>query len=305
MGKTEPQTMRAPEGMKRTIKASVFSDLFGDKKYLLQLYRTLHPEDTTATETDLTDITIENVMVDGLYNDLGFMVSNRLMILLEAQSTWTENILIRALLYMAKTWQRHLSDLGENLYASRRVKLPEPELYVIYTGDRRNRPSELSLSKVFFDSKEYAVEVRAKVIYGEGEGDIITQYVTFCKVLKEQVKLHGMTRKALRETIRLCKDLGVLREYLEKREVEVMDIMTMLFDQETATRNYVDRVRREAAEQGLAKGNVHGFVNACRDFGIPRSEALARVARRFNLTDEDARSEVERCWEAKETAPAE
>ena len=87
MGKTEPQTMRAPEGMKRTIKASVFSDLFGDKKYLLQLYRTLHPEDTTATETDLTDITIENVMVDGLYNDLGFMVSNRLMILLEAQST--------------------------------------------------------------------------------------------------------------------------------------------------------------------------------------------------------------------------
>ena len=32
MGRTEPQTMRAPEGMKRTIKASVFSDLFGDKK---------------------------------------------------------------------------------------------------------------------------------------------------------------------------------------------------------------------------------------------------------------------------------
>ena len=128
MGRTEPQTMRAPEGMKRTIKASVFSDLFGDKKYLLQLYRTLHPEDTTATETDLTDITIENVMVDGLYNDLGFMVSNRLMILLEAQSTWTENILIRALLYMAKTWQRHLSDLGENLYASRRVKLAGREL---------------------------------------------------------------------------------------------------------------------------------------------------------------------------------
>ena len=87
----------------------------------------------------------------------------------------------------------------------------------------------------------------------------------------------------------------------EDREAEVMDIMTMLFDQETATRNYVDRVRREAAEQG----NVQGFVNACRDFGIPRSEALTRVARRFNLTDEDARSELERCWEAKETTPAE
>ena len=48
--------------------------------------------------------------------------------------------------------------------------------------------------------------------------------MTFCKVLKEQVKLYGMTRKALHETIRLCKDRGVLREYLEKREVEVMEL---------------------------------------------------------------------------------
>ena len=223
-------------------------------------------------EDDLTDITIENVMVDGLYNDLGFMVSNRLMILLEAQSTWTENILIRALLYTAKTWQRHLSDLGENLYASRRVKLPEPELYVIYTGDRKNRPSELSLSKVFFDSKECAVEVRARVIYGEGEGDIITQYVTFCKVLKEQVKLHGMTRKALRETIRLCKDRGVLREYLEKREVEVMDIMTMLFDQETVTNTYINDVLKQGRAEGRAEGEAKG-----RAEGRAEGEAKGRA----------------------------
>ena len=55
------------------------------------------------------------------------------------------------------------------------------------------------------------------------------------------------------------------------------------------------------SSKGLARGNVQGFVNACRDFGVSRNEALVRVARRFNLTDEDARSEVERCWEAKET----
>ena len=131
------------------------------------------------------------------------------------------------------------------------------------------------------------------------------------------MKLYGRTRRTIRETIRICKERDVLKEYLEDREAEVMDIMTMLFDQETATRNYVDRVRREAAErslaegfargnaEGLAKGNVQGFVNACRDFGVSRSEALARVARRFNLTDEDARSEVERCWEAKGAASAE
>ncbi|MCM1552580.1 MAG: hypothetical protein NC092_07815, partial [Butyrivibrio sp.] len=35
---------------KYTIKDSVFSDLFKSKKYLIQLYKALHPEDVTATE---------------------------------------------------------------------------------------------------------------------------------------------------------------------------------------------------------------------------------------------------------------
>ena len=49
---------------KYTIKDSVFSDLFKIKKYLLQLYWALHPEDKTATESELTDITIKNVLTD-------------------------------------------------------------------------------------------------------------------------------------------------------------------------------------------------------------------------------------------------
>lgn len=118
----------------------------------------------------------------------------------------------------------------------------------------------------------------------------------FCKVLKEQVKLHGMTRKALRETIRLCKDLGVLREYLEKREVEVMDIMTMLFDQETVTNTYINDVLRQGRAEGRKEGNLQGFVNACRDFGVSRDEAVARVARMFDFSEADARVEVSRYW---------
>ena len=55
--------------VKRTIKDSVFTSLFKDKKYLLALYKTLHPEDAKATENSLTDVTIENVLTDNLYND--------------------------------------------------------------------------------------------------------------------------------------------------------------------------------------------------------------------------------------------
>lgn len=69
---------------KYTIKDSVFSDLFKIKKYLLQLYRALHPEDKTATESELTDITTKNVLTDGIYNDLGFLLGEKFLILLEA-----------------------------------------------------------------------------------------------------------------------------------------------------------------------------------------------------------------------------
>ena len=57
------------EVAKHTIKDSVFTNLFQDKKYLLQLYKTLHPEDTQVTEDALSDITIHNIMTNDVYND--------------------------------------------------------------------------------------------------------------------------------------------------------------------------------------------------------------------------------------------
>ena len=40
---------------KYTIKDSVFTNLFQDKKYLIQLYKTIHPEDKDVTEAELID----------------------------------------------------------------------------------------------------------------------------------------------------------------------------------------------------------------------------------------------------------
>ena len=97
---------------KRKIKDSVFTNLFQDKKYLLQLYKTLHPEDSEAAEDDIKDVTIKHILVDSDYNDLGFSVCGRLVILVESQSTWTLNIIIRALMYLIQTYHDFLSALS-------------------------------------------------------------------------------------------------------------------------------------------------------------------------------------------------
>lgn len=233
----------------RQAKDSVFLDLFQNKSYLLKLYKTLHPEDHTATEESLTNITIENVLTDNLYNDLGFIVNNRLMILVEAQSTWTMNILVRALLYLAQSYHEYLQNSSQNYYKSKKIKIPKPELYIIFMGNKGNKPDKISLSKEFFEGADIDIEVKATVIYESDKDDIINQYIIFCKVFNEQTKKYGMTQKAVMETIQICKDRNVLKEYLAQREKEVVTIMKSLFDQEEILKFYIKTERNEAARE--------------------------------------------------------
>ena len=59
----------------------------------------------------------------------------------------------------------------------------------------------------------------------------------------------GRTRKAIKETIRICKDKNVLKEYLESREQEVLDMLMELYDQEEVMRSYLESERYEAAQE--------------------------------------------------------
>ncbi len=245
-GETTRATATQEVKAKRTVKNSVFLDLFKEKKYLLALYKALHPEDAGAMEYSLTDVTIENVLTDNLYNDLGFIVNNKLMILIEAQSTWTLNILIRILLYLAESYHKYFEQNGQNLYGSRKVKMPEPEIYVIFTGNRGRKPDIISLSKEFFNGADIDIEVKAKIIYERDTGDIINQYIIFCKVLDEQREKYGMTEQAIKETIRICKNRNVLKEYLERKETEVVTIMMSLFDDEKIMKTVLKSERHEA-----------------------------------------------------------
>ncbi len=245
---------------KRTAKNSVFLDLFQNKSYLLKLYKTLHPEDVTATEDSLTDVTITNVLTDNLYNDLGFIANNKLMILVEAQSTWTVNILVRVLLYLAQSYHEYFQHTSQDYYKSRKVRMPKPELYVIFTGNKGRKPDRIVLSEEFFMGADIDIEVKAKVIYESDTDDIINQYIIFCKVFNEQTKQYGMTQKAVTETIRICKDRNILREYLLDREKEVLTIMMSLFDEEQIMKSFIKSERhdeaRETAERMIKKGKM-------------------------------------------------
>ncbi len=62
-----------------------------------------------------------------------------------------------------------------------------------------------------------------------------------------------MTQKAVTETIRICKDRNVLREYLAQREKEVVTIMMSLFDEEQIMKSYIKSERYEETKENARR----------------------------------------------------
>lgn len=235
----------------RSAKDSIFCDLFSRPEYCLQLYQTLHPEDRDVTAENIVLVTLSSMMMQYRYNDVGILVKDRLLVLVEAQSTFTVNILIRFLLYLSETYSRYIIKMNLNIYGTKKLKLPVPELYVIYHGERGNKQDEITLSKDIF-GLEYPdsafVDVKAKIIYDSTPGDIIDQFMTLARVFDKQVQIHDRTRKAVEETLRICRNQNVLKNCLA--EEETANIMFTLLDEQKAKKFWEEEIRQESEAIG-------------------------------------------------------
>lgn len=140
--------------------------------------------------------------------------------------------------YEVQTLKEYITKKELNVYGSPKLDVPRPEFYVVYTGtDKKNVNEWYTLSDEFFDGDDSFINVKVRILQAdESSKDIVSQYIAFTKVINDQVKKLGRTEEAVREAIRICKDQDILREYLGKREQEVISIMTRLFSQEEATR---------------------------------------------------------------------
>ena len=216
------------------------------------------------------------------------------MILIEEQSSWSLNVLIRIFTYLGEMYQRYIRNNHLDVYSTKKVSLPRPELYVIYPKDRNGLPDEISLSKDIFgieDPDDIFVDLKVKIIYDSKQGDIINQYITFCRVFDEQVKLHGRTEKAVFETIRICKDQNVLKEYLAREEIP--NIMFGYFDKEYQIGLMLEEERKEGMEKGIEKGRIFQAIKMYRVLAhYNDNQILEAICNDFNLSAEDAQEYI-------------
>ena len=238
---------------------------------------------------------------------------DKLLLLVEAQSTWTVNVVFRLFLYLAETWEEYVKATEQNVYGTKKVVLPLSECYVVFTGDRKGRPEVISLFDEFiaplaqdeFDTVDLrqthlssrraaddrAIDLKVRVIFSsEGdEGcdsgddmDILQQYIAFSRELDRQFAQKGRTIEALKEAIEVCKRRNILREYLETREKEVIRIMTILFDQ-----GYANKIALKESEAiGEARGAYNKAVSTARNF-LAMGFSVEQIAQGTGLTVEE------------------
>lgn len=234
--------------MKYTAKDSVFSFIFRQPENTRQLYLTLHPEDVDVTEADCKLVTLEHILTNGMTNDLGFQVRNKLILLVEAQSKFSINIALRMLLYLAATYKEYVEEQKLDLYGSKPVSIPRPELYMVYTGSPRQLPEILRLSDMY--DGPGGAEIEIKVLKDTGAGNIVDQYIRFCEISDEQRRQYGYTMKAVEETLRICCEENILMPFLASRQKEVQDIMVTLFNQERVTEIHEYNLVKDAKREG-------------------------------------------------------
>ena len=270
--------------VKRNIKDSVFTDLFKIKKYSLELYKSLHPEDKDVTERDLKIYTNKPVLVNDLYNDFAMSVKDKIIFLMEEQSTWSINILPRDLLYLAWTYKKIFDKEKTNLYGSKKVHMPIPELYVLYTGRKKIKEKVLSLNKEYFNNKA-PIDLKVKVIVNAKKNSILYQYIEFSKITDSLIQQHGYKKATAEKIVNSCIKKNILKEYLNDRKKEVVDIMGILFDQDIITRNYENEIFEEGKAEGKAEGRAEGMQQGMEQGEL---EAFVKIYKKGMIKANDA-----------------
>ena len=262
--------------VKRNVKSSVFTHLFSISKYKKELYLSLHPKDENIDEKDIKTWTLSSIFTNIQINDLGLLVKNKLLVLVEAQSIWTLNILPRMIEYIGESFNRYVLETNQNIYGTKKVVLPKPELYVLYTGSKIIKEKFISLKKEFFNNN-CSIDVKVNIITLNNSSRVVKEYIKFAKIIDTNTKKYGYTKKSINETIDYCIKKNILREYFTEYKKEVYNIMTSVYDQKTATEMFERALRAEGIQQGMQQGKIDLMIGMVKDNIISINDAAKRL----------------------------
>ena len=261
----------------REHKDSLFVDLFYQdetaKKNLLSLYNALH-DTNYKDETIIRKVKIDDVLYKNFKNDISCEVNGLVLVFGEHQSTINRNMPLRCLMYVGRAYEQLVDSKAR--YRTTLVKIPTPEFYVFYNGEKE-QPLErvLSLSDAFMNpAGENSVELKVKVI--NINSDKAHEVLDKCGILKEYSQFISTVRKyseeegAIKKAIKECIEKGILADYLKRKGSEVENMLIAEYSYEEDIQVKQEEARQEGILQGIQQGVQQGLILSGKIFQTVR-----------------------------------
>ena len=250
----------------REHKSSVFTELFKEKEALLELYNALSNSNYTL-DTKIEINTLQGVLFLDAMNDISFTLDDKIVILIEHQSTISENAPLRFLLYIARVYEKLIDK--KTVYRQKLVKIPTPELIVLYNG-KAPFPKEkrLRLSDAFVKTPNQAdgfgcLELFVRVLninvgYNEeilNRCETLHGYVLFIGKIRENMESGMELDEAITEAVKYCEKNQVLQPFLKEHASEVENMLTTEFVMADA----IEVWKEEGIEEGIEIGRAEAM----------------------------------------------
>ena len=243
----------------RELKNTVFVDLFQmcpeAKENALSLYNALNGTDLSDPSV-IEQIRLDDTIYKGIRNDVSFAVEDKIIVLMEHQSTVNENMPLRFFMYLARLYEKIISTRLR--YKKKLVKIPVPEMFVFYNGTEPLPPrTTLRLSDAFINNPEFnEIELTVTVINISASAEKTDDILEKCGIIKEYSKfvdivrdfISKKTEQPYKEAIRYCIKNGILKGYLEREGTEVESMLIAEYDYDTD----IAVQREESYEEGIA-----------------------------------------------------
>jgi hypothetical protein len=259
-------------GANTKFKDSVFSSLFSKPELLRELYSALKGIDLPP-DLPVTINTLQDAVFKGRINDISFEIGDKLVVLIEHQSTINPNMALRLLIYIVRVYEKITED--RNIYASKLIRLPRPEFFVLYNGISPY-PDEtiLKLSDAFEstasmglpDKEANNLELMVKVLnINQGRNGEIAQkcktlsgYSIFVGKVQEYERENMCREEAIKRAVKYCLEHDILKEFFFFFITEVMNMLITEWNWDDAL-----AVRfEEGLEEGMEKSREDIARNA-------------------------------------------
>lgn len=247
----------------RKYKDRLFRFLFKEKKDLLDLYNAVNGSNYDEPE-ELEIVTMEDVIFLKMKNDLSFMVADRLN-LYEHQSTYSPNMPLRGLIYLARQYEGIIAKSQENIYGSKLVKIPTPEFVIFYNGtwEQPDRMA-LYLSDAFTEGRGSGCLECAATMFNINRGHNqelmekcrrLWEYSEFIAEVNDNLAKGYSLKRAITTAMSNCIERGVLADILLVNKAEVMGMLLTEYDE----KKHMKAIRKEGYEDGLEEGIQKGI----------------------------------------------